>query len=99
MPLVRPCRRPWCPDYAGPDGWCDAHRRPPFATSAPMPPGWAALRAAVLARDGRTCQLCGSPATDVDHIVPRSAGGSDDPANLRSLCARCHRHKRLRPPG
>jgi 5-methylcytosine-specific restriction endonuclease McrA len=55
-----------------------------------MPPGWAALRAAVLARDGWTCQQCGARATDADHIIPRSAGGLDDLANLRSLCGRCH---------
>ena len=27
------------------------------------------------------------PATDVDHIVPKVHGGSDEPANLQSLCA------------
>jgi 5-methylcytosine-specific restriction protein A len=93
MPYVRPCRNRWCPEYAGPDGWCPAHTRPPFASSAPMPPGWAALRAACLVRDGWTCQACGAPATDADHIVPRSAGGTDDLANLQALCGPCH-HRR-----
>ena len=27
----------------------------------------------------------------VDHIVPRSLGGSDDYSNLRTLCGECHR--------
>ena len=36
---------------------------------------------------------CGCPATDVDHIVPKVHGGSDEPANLQSLCARHHRKK------
>lgn len=27
---------------------------------------------------------------EVDHILPVSAGGTDDPANLRLLCRRCH---------
>lgn len=29
-------------------------------------------------------------ATDVDHILARRRGGSDDHANLRSLCKPCH---------
>lgn len=30
---------------------------------------------------------------EIDHIVPRSQGGTDDPANLQLLCATCHRAK------
>jgi 5-methylcytosine-specific restriction endonuclease McrA len=30
--------------------------------------------------------ICGEPATCVDHIIPRSRGGSDDPRNLRASC-------------
>jgi 5-methylcytosine-specific restriction endonuclease McrA len=86
MPLVRPCRHPWCPNYQP----CPRHPVIPFAGTGPMPPGWAKLRAACLARDGGMCVLCGAPATDADHIVPRAQGGSDDLANLRSLCHRCH---------
>jgi 5-methylcytosine-specific restriction endonuclease McrA len=87
MPYVKPCRNPHCPGYQP----CPAHPAPvPFAGSQPMGPGWPVLRASILARDGWTCQLCGGRATDVDHIVPRSAGGTDDPANLRSLCGPCH---------
>lgn len=33
------------------------------------------------------CQL------DVDHIIRRTEGGSDDPENLVVLCANCHRLK------
>jgi 5-methylcytosine-specific restriction enzyme A len=91
MPLVRPCRRPWCPAYADETGWCPAHRQAPWGTSAPMPPGWPQLRLAILERDRWTCQLCGAEAADVDHIVPRAGGGPDDPSNLRSLCRPCHR--------
>lgn len=29
-------------------------------------------------------------ATEVDHILTRRAGGSDDHSNLRSLCKSCH---------
>lgn len=36
---------------------------------------------------GRSCLVCGKPATDIDHIVP---GGGDAPKNLQPLCASCH---------
>ncbi len=40
--------------------------------------------------DGPVCWL--SPCTwEVDHIMPVSLGGTDDPANLRLLCSGCHR--------
>lgn len=62
---------------------------------------WQQIRQAVLARDGGRCQLCGDTATQIDHIVPRAAGGANGMDNLRSLCARCHaiitaRQRRLR---
>jgi hypothetical protein len=40
-------------------------------------------------RDGEHCQLCGGPfghgfaALTLDHIIPRSRGGTNHPANLR----------------
>jgi 5-methylcytosine-specific restriction enzyme A len=55
---------------------------------------WRSARAEVLKRDGYTCQLqlvgCKRRATTADHIVERREGGSDDDANLRSVCASCH---------
>jgi hypothetical protein len=48
----------------------------------------------VLARDGGLCRVpgCSRAAAHVHHIVYRSAGGQDDPANLVSLCAAHHLH-------
>ena len=86
MPLVRACRHPRCPNYQP----CPRHPIKAFAGTGPMPPGWSALRAACLARDGYRCVLCGAPATDADHIVPRAQGGPDELANLRALCHPCH---------
>ena len=43
---------------------------------------WRKLRQRVLERDEWTCAYCGRPANQVDHIVPRLAGGPDDEANL-----------------
>ena len=54
------------------------------------------LRFEVLKRD-RHCQLCGAAPKDtrlhVDHIVPRSKGGTNDPSNLQVLCVSCNRGK------
>lgn len=40
---------------------------------------------------GNTCVLCYAEANHPHHIVPRSAGGSDDKENMAPLCSRCHR--------
>jgi ATP adenylyltransferase len=43
------------------------------------------------------CELCGVSADiralEVDHIVPRNKGGTDDPDNLQALCYRCNSMK------
>ncbi len=62
----------------------------------------ARLRAAVLDRNGFTCQMCGLTPGDIDpstsrkvrlhvgHIVDRSHGGKDELSNLRALCSTCN---------
>lgn len=35
----------------------------------------------------------------VDHIKPRSAGGTSDRSNLRVLCTRCNTGKGVKPEG
>jgi hypothetical protein len=45
---------------------------------------WKAIRARKLI--GRPCRLCGDPATNLHHIVPRSQGGDDVAANLVEIC-------------
>lgn len=39
------------------------------------------------------CVYCGEPATGVDHIIPKSKGGSDDDNNLVPCCSDCNMHK------
>ena len=54
----------------------------------------------VLKRAHFRCELCGVSADikalEVDHIVPRNKGGSDDITNLQALCYSCNATKRDR---
>ena len=44
------------------------------------------------ARLSQACKLAGriTPARDVDHVINKAAGGTDDPGNLQALCKPCH---------
>ena len=44
------------------------------------------------------CWMCGAPATQNDHVIPLSRGGSNWPANLRPACGPCNREKWDRSP-
>ena len=57
-------------------------------------------RKAVLARDGWTCQYCGTskPTLTVDHVIPRSRGGESIWENIVASCAPCNRKKGNRLP-
>jgi diadenosine tetraphosphate (Ap4A) HIT family hydrolase len=58
------------------------------------------LRYEVLKRAGFRCELCGISADrraiEVDHILPRKRGGSDDLTNLQALCFKCNANKGAR---
>jgi hypothetical protein len=60
-------------------------------------------RAYVLDRNGFTCQMCGAVAGEphpfdptrktrlhIGHIIDKSIGGTDAPANLRAICSVCN---------
>jgi 5-methylcytosine-specific restriction endonuclease McrA len=52
---------------------------------------WRKLAAAVIARDGGVCCLCGQSGADTaHHVVEKRKGGSDDLANLRAVHRGCH---------
>jgi len=52
----------------------------------------------VLTRARGRCECCGAHehqrALEVDHIIPKNQGGSDDISNLQGLCFRCNAGKR-----
>jgi len=60
---------------------------------------WSTIRWEVLKRDKFRCVYCGAKASDgikleVDHVIPRSAGGENSLSNLVTACERCNRAKR-----
>lgn len=89
-PWVGQRKRPRAPDTNRPSasarGYCSA--------------GWKAARREVLLRDGYQCQVCrrvvSGRSAHVDHIVPKSQGGSDLVSNLQALCRGCHSKKTAR---
>jgi len=39
------------------------------------------------------------PATEVDHIIPKAKGGTDDMSNLQAINKECHKKKTAREQG
>jgi 5-methylcytosine-specific restriction endonuclease McrA len=61
--------------------------RVPYRMHVPL------TRRAVFARDGGRCVYCSSPATSIDHVIPRSRGGEHIWENVVSCCRRCNHAK------
>lgn len=58
------------------------------------------LRQQVVEMYGRTCHLCHQPilgTVSIDHVIPRSKGGSDDIRNLRPACLACNVKRGTKP--
>ena len=57
------------------------------------------MRFMVLERDGFTCHYCKASDVplEVDHVIPKSLGGQDIPANLVAACVDCNRGKAANP--
>lgn len=61
-------------------------------------------RLAIYLRDDFTCLLCGTGLTDVapaeitlDHVKPRSKGGTNDERNLFTCCRSCNSSRQDQP--
>ena len=61
--------------------------RVPYPVQVPL------SRRAVFTRDGSTCVYCGGSATSIDHVVPRSRGGTHTWDNVVAACRRCNHAK------
>jgi 5-methylcytosine-specific restriction endonuclease McrA len=61
--------------------------RVPYRARIPM------TRAALMHRDRFRCAYCGSKADTVDHVVPRSRGGSHTWENCVASCSPCNHRK------
>ena len=79
--------------------WATSDRR--TTTQRGYGASWQKLRLVVLTRDQHLCQTClrggiVHEAREVDHIKPKSEGGTDDLGNLESICTPCHKAKTAR---
>src|SRR4028118_2319354 len=56
-------------------------------------------RREVFRRDNHTCQYCGSTKhLTLDHVIPRSKGGTHTWDNVVTACEKCNSHKGNRTP-
>jgi 5-methylcytosine-specific restriction endonuclease McrA len=61
--------------------------RVPYRREVPL------TRRAVLERDAHRCVYCGIKADTIDHVRPRSRGGTHVWTNVVAACARCNHRK------
>jgi 5-methylcytosine-specific restriction endonuclease McrA len=64
-----------------------AYARVPWRGTIPL------TRAALLARDNRTCQYCGKTGDTIDHVLPRARGGKHVWENVVIACVKCNGRK------
>ena len=51
------------------------------------------LRSFIFSRSDGKCVYCGAKATEIDHVVPRSNGGTNSTYNLVAACRSCNEKK------
>lgn len=103
MPRHAPtiCNTPGCPNITDGRGNCPEHQpdhswqHTQTAHQRGYGQRWRTLRRRILRTEPicRTCQA--APATEIDHIVPKHLGGTDDLSQLQPLCHSCHQRKTL----
>lgn len=101
---LRPCTHPGCPALSA-TGRCEKHKsnwanhqKGRSSSQRGYGAEWRKVRKFVIDRDQGLCQNClltgkYTPGKEVDHIIPKSEGGTDSPDNLQLLCIPCHRKK------
>lgn len=101
----KPCSYPGCRYLSKARGRCEQHQREAWETSKGKTAeergygsAWKKIRKQALARDNFLCIPCErngiyTPASEVDHVTPKSRGGTDELNNLQSICSDCHKLK------
>ena len=51
------------------------------------------LRSFIFSRSNGKCVYCGAKATEIDHVIPRSGGGTNSTYNLVASCRACNQMK------
>lgn len=109
---LRPCMYQGCSALVRSGRYCQAHQaavsqsydaQRGSASRRGYGSRWRRLRMMYL-REHPLCVVCAAekrivPATEVDHIVPKREGGSDDDDNLQALCKVCHSRKTAQEDG
>lgn len=101
----KPCTHPGCGRLVRDGtGRCDKHPKPDWRKKVDAPKrmtGRKLLEArARLFSDNPLCVRCSqlgrvTLATERDHVIPLSEGGTDNDSNVQGLCHDCHEEKSL----
>ncbi|MFC6022963.1 HNH endonuclease [Plantactinospora solaniradicis] len=86
------CAKPGCKEVAP----CKRHKVWKESSGTRQLPGnWSTLKKQARNFATKICVFCGlrDPGGQVDHVINRAEGGTDDPSNLGWACARCHDRK------
>ena len=65
----------------------------PNGKTKKWPPSIKMVKDFIFSRDNNLCHYCGQPASQIDHKVPVSHGGTDLTTNLVASCAKCNNLK------
>lgn len=69
-----------------------------YVVKVPYQRRTAMSRRAIFARDNHRCAYCGGTADSIDHVLPRSRGGTHVWENVTAACRPCNLRKRDRTP-
>lgn len=94
MPTAPPSHKP---NRVQKSGWEKSHMGLSYIDRG-YGKAWRKVRLQVIRRDKGLCQPCYranriTAYRDVDHIIPKEQGGTDNPDNLQCICGNCHKAK------
>lgn len=103
------CRRNGCSRAISEPGYCELHKQftsgwaeSSKASNTVRGYGWSwrQLRNSIITKHAGLCQVCLKQdrvtlATEVDHILSKANGGTDEDNNLQAICKTCHRIKTI----